>query len=226
MYTRRYQNMGSWPLTILDANTPIHEPGMNSPNTRFICHHAMQDHGDTNGNRVYEHYNASQHGLCRRPSKISPHLVVPLVDLLASVRGHTLGGSGPSLAATLAVLGLEGTGRGSRGGGGGGRSSGSGGGSGLWASSGGRGEQVSGDAEPVENVPLLSGDVVRYSLSTDGLEQGTVGLPGPSAEWRVVVSLGGSAWVAEDVGPLLDTLGVVAVVEGGVAKRVAQWYQK
>ena len=68
MYTRRYQNMGSRPLTVLGVNTPIHEPGMNSPNTLFICKDAMQDHGGTDGDRVYEHYDARQYDLFRRPN--------------------------------------------------------------------------------------------------------------------------------------------------------------
>jgi len=41
------------------------------------------------------------------------------------------------------------------------------------------------DAEPVEDIVGLDGDVVVHTLSRDGLEVGTVDLPRPSADRRV-----------------------------------------
>ena len=125
------------------------------------------------------------------------------------------------LPSTLAVLslqrtsGLGGSWCGSSGGG----DSSCGVGRGRRGHSGGtsRREQVPSDTEPVKHVTLLSGDVVWDTLRTDSLEEGTVGFPSPAAHWRVVLSGDGRGWVAEDVGPLLDALSVVAVVEGGIA---------
>ena len=41
------------------------------------------------------------------------------------------------------------------------------------------------DAEPVEDIVGLHGDVVVHTLSRDSLEVGTVDLPCPSADRRV-----------------------------------------
>lgn len=114
--------------------------------------------------------------------------MIPLVDLLASVRGNTRGWTGPSLTSTLTVLSLLRTSRSGSGGRGASWNVDAGGGGRAWGGSGGR-EQVSGDTEPVEDVTLLGWDVVGNTLRSDGLEERAVNLPCPAIHGRVVLGL-------------------------------------
>lgn len=147
-------------------------------------------------------------------------LRVERIDLLASVRGHTDSRSSPTGPSTLAPLSLLGSrvcdcrrrrhrssshrrrGWSSR------------------SSDTAGGEQVSSDSEPVKHITLLSGNVMRDPLCANGLEQWTVNLPGPTVHRRVALTRRGGAGVAEHIGPLFDTLSMVAVVESGVTSSV------
>lgn len=104
----------------------------------------------------------------------------------------------------------------------GGESRSGGGGSGRWRgkrcrrAGPGDADDAAHDAEPLENIVFLSLNVVRNALRADGLEIRAVRASRPPIDGGVLLDLAGRGGVAKDVGPLLDGLAEVVVVQGRV----------
>lgn len=69
------------------------------------------------------------------------------------------------------------------------------------------------DPEPRKDIRLLHLDIVRHARGADGLEVGAVDGARPSGHGGVALRGRGGRAVPEDVGPLLDGLVEVVVVQ-------------